>query len=119
MNIRPGRYFEHLNGRIFELLPVTDVPAEFSVEFLVKEQTIQFNMLTDKDIELLVEGVKSSIKNIHDMVLTSIRPQYEEPVYFPFGRHMDRMRASVIIRIRYREDGSFEGPRINHNIGRC
>ena len=94
------------------LLPIEDLPAEFAIEILIKEQTVQFNMLTNQDIELLIEGIRSSVKNIHEMVLTSNRPKYEEPVYFPFGRHMDRMRASVIIRIRYREDGSFEGPRI-------
>lgn len=89
-----------------------ELPAEFGVEFEITEQGIQFNMLTDRDLELLIEGLKALIENINEMVTTSYKSHHDETVYFPFGQHMDKSRASVIIRIHYRQEADFIGPRI-------
>ena len=69
-------------------------------------------MIDEKDIKLIIETVWSVLTNIQEMVTNSYKPEYEETIYFPFGQHIDKSRASMIINIKYRESADFIGSRI-------
>ncbi len=75
-------------------------------------QTLQFNMIDDKDIRLIIETIWTIIENIQDMVTSSNKSQYKESVYFPFGKHTDKDRALMIINIQYRESADLVGSRV-------
>lgn len=70
-------------------------------------------MIDEQDIKLIIEALKTIIENIQKMVQDSNKSQYEESIFFPFEKHTDRTRASMIINIQYRQDGTFMGKRIN------
>ena len=69
-------------------------------------------MVDDKDVELILEGLTTIIGNIQKLVNESNRTQYQETIFFPFEKHTDRSRASLIINIQYRDDCAFPGERM-------
>jgi hypothetical protein len=89
-----------------------ELQEEFSVEFQIMPQALQFNMIDDKDIELIIDGVKTTIQHVSEIVMTSNKAQHQELLYFPFGKHTDRSRATMIINIQYRRDAAFLGERV-------
>ena len=110
--IRPERVYERLESLITESMNSEELAEEFSIEFRIMPQALQFNMIDDKDIELIIEGVRETIKHIQDMEMTTNKPQYEESLYFPFGKHTDKSRATMIININYQQDAGFLGSRV-------
>ena len=76
------------------------------------ERTLQFNMIDDVDVILIIEAIRILINNIQDMARSSNKSQYQETIYFPFGHHTDKTSASMIINITYRETADFVGSRV-------
>ena len=65
--MRPSRYLEHISGLIKEHFPESELPDEYRVEFKLTSQAIQFNMLADDQVGLLVEIAKEWVNKIQDM----------------------------------------------------
>jgi hypothetical protein len=111
-SIKPEVVFGRIENAIKEQLNNNNLPPEFKLEFQVKSQTLKFNMIDEKDVKLIVEGLETLIINIQEMVVSSNRSEYQETIYFPFGKHVDRSRASMIINLHYRQAADFVGDRV-------
>jgi hypothetical protein len=110
--IRPERVFARIEGELLESLDEKTLPEEFKLDFKIMNQALLFNMIDDQDIGLIIEGIWTIIDNIQEMVAQSGKSEYKESVYFPFEKHTDRSRASMIIDFHYRSSGNFTSPRI-------
>ena len=112
IRIRPERVFARIQDELLESLGEKNLPNEFKIDFKIKDQTLQFNMIDDQDIGLIIEGVWTIIDNIQGMVAQSGKSEYKESVFFPFEKHTDRERAAMIIDFYFNSTGNFKSPRI-------
>ena len=112
IQIKPAVVYNRLEKAINDSLSASQLPPQFSVAFKIKQQTLQFNMIDEQDIKLIIEALKTTIEHIQNMVTAGNKPQHSESMYFPFGKHIDRTRATMIIDIHYKKIGDFMGPRI-------
>ena len=77
------------------------------------QHTLQFNMINDKDIALIMEGLGTIVNNIKDQVNTTNKDQYEETIYFPFEKHTDKTRALLAINIKYNRSPDVTGDQVS------
>ena len=110
--MRPERVFERIKTVITSILPESGLPPEFKVEFKIMPQTLQFDILADDQIKLIIEVVNEMLKKIHDMVDSSGKSEYSYSMTYPFETRTEQERAAVRIEIQYRKDGGFTGERI-------
>jgi hypothetical protein len=115
IQIRPSRYFEHITNQIIRKLPASELPEEFKVEFRFPTQTIQFNMLNDDQMDLIVEIAKVWVAKIRTMVEAGGKTEYEQTISYPNVGFLDPEKAIVQIYIHYRIDREFNGERVTVN----
>ncbi len=112
MIIRPDRVFERIKNIITSTLPESEMPLEFKIDFQLMPQTLQFDMLDEKQTELIIEVVKEMVIRLHDMAVTSNTSELEYIMTYPFEARTEMEKAIVVIEFHYREDGAFTGERI-------
>jgi hypothetical protein len=76
-------------------------------------ETIQFNMIDDSELRIIIEAVNTTIDNLTELVLQSGKSTYKDTILFPFEKHIDRTKALLEIDIHYRADAGFTGKRVN------
>jgi hypothetical protein len=103
---------EHLENIIQDSISESSIPSEFKVEFRLMPQAIQFNMLSDDQVKLIIEVVFEMIKKIQVMVVASGKMEYLYSMTYPFETQTDKEKAIVEIIIEYRDDAIFDGKRV-------
>jgi hypothetical protein len=97
---------------IKENYPESELPDEFRLEFKLTSQAVQFNMLVDDQVGLLVEIAKEWVNKIRDMVTASDMIDYEKILTYPDIGIFQKEKVIVLIKFQYRVDGDFQGNRI-------
>lgn len=113
MKIHPEAVFERIESQIREATTQLNHLSEFKFEFTIMQHTLQFNMINDKDIALIMEGLGTIVNNIKDQVNTTNKDLYEETIYFPFEKHTDKTRALMAISIKYNRSPDVTGDQIS------
>ena len=111
--IRPERVKARIENGIMETINEKTIPPEFVLEFRIMPETIQFNMISDSELDIIVETVKTTLDNIAELAQRTGKTTYKDTMFFPFEKHIDRSRALLEIGIHYRADSEFTGKRVN------
>jgi hypothetical protein len=112
MKIKPDAVFAKIENTINEFMTEATLTPEFKVDFLVMPQTLQFNMVDENQIKLIIAVVTTMIKRIQEMVMASNKPETEYIMTYPFESRTETEKALVEIIIQYRRDARFIGKRV-------
>jgi hypothetical protein len=88
------------------------LPPEFKIDFQIMPQTLQFNMLDENQVKLIIAVITTMLKRIQEIVITNDKKELEYIITYPFEASTDHDKAQVVIEIQYRRDATFLGKRI-------
>ncbi len=88
------------------------LPPEFKIEFRILPQTLQFNMIDENQVKLIIAVITTMLKRIQEIVIMNDKNELEYVITYPFEATNDQAKAQVVIEIQYRRDATFLGKRI-------
>lgn len=112
MRIKPAAVFTKIENTINEYLTEASLAPEFRVEFIIMPQTIQFNLIDENQMKLIIAVVTTMINRLKEMVLTNNKTELRYSMLYPFDTPTEIDNAQVIIDIHYRQDTKFAEKRI-------
>ena len=113
MRIKPAAVFAKIENTINEYLTEASLAPEFRVEFIIMPQTIQFNLIDDDQMKLIIAVVTTMINRLKEMVLINNKTELRYSMLYPFDTPTEIENAQVIIDIHYRQDTKFADKRIS------
>ena len=112
MKIKPDAVFAMIENTINEFMTEATLAPEFKVDFEIMPQTLQFNMIDEDQIKLIIAVVTTMIKRVQEMVVTSNKSETVYKMTYPFESRTETEKALVTINILYQRDAAFIGKRV-------